>query len=42
MYRFKYTENWAVRLIFENDSSEDAIFQIDFTTEGGDPLSEGA
>jgi len=25
-YRFKYTENWAVRLIFENDDADDAIF----------------
>ena len=38
-YRFKYTENWAVRLIFENDGSEEAIFQIDFTTESGERIN---
>ena len=34
-YSFKYTENWAVRIIFENDDADDAIFQIEYTTEEG-------
>ena len=37
-YRFKYTEDWAVRLIFENDDAEDAVFQIEYTSVDGEPL----
>lgn len=25
-YSFKFTENWAVRLLFENDDADEAIF----------------
>ena len=41
-YKFKYTQNWAVRLIFENDDAEDAIFQIEYSTENGEKLELGA
>ena len=34
-YSFKYDPNWAVRIIFENDDSEDATFQIEYSTAGG-------
>ena len=34
-YSLKYAPDWAVRILFENDESEDAIFQIDFLTSSG-------
>ena len=37
-YSLKYAPEWAVRIIFENDESEDAIFQIDVQTTSGQAL----
>ena len=34
-YSFKYTENWAVRILFENDDADEGIFQIEYYIDGG-------
>ena len=35
----KYDENGATRVIFENDGTDDEIFQIELSTEAGQSLT---
>lgn len=41
VYDFQWNPDWAVRLIFENDDKEDAVFQIQYQSAAGDTLILG-